>query len=589
MTTTESSKEKAAGEASAPSNFIRHMIEEDLASGRHGGRVHTRFPPEPNGYLHIGHAKSICLNFGLAEQYGGYCNLRFDDTNPEKENQAYIDAIKADIEWLGFQWHGPVRYSSDYFETLYSLAQELIRKELAYVCSLTPDEAREYRGTLTEPGRDSPYRERPVEENLDLLARMRAGEFDNGAHSLRLKIDMAAANINMRDPVIYRIRKLAHHQTGEAWAIYPTYDYAHCVSDAIEHITHSLCTLEFEDHRPLYDWILEHLGHESLYRACREAGNIEGGSDQYVLPKQTEFARLNLNYTVMSKRRLSLLVEEGHVDGWDDPRMPTLSALRRRGYTPAAIRQFIESVGVSRSDSIVDVGMLEHAIREDLDRNAPRAMCVLRPLKVTLTNFPAEREEVLEMSRHPKRDDMGTRQVPLSETVYIDRNDFTEDPPPKYKRLSPGAEVRLRGAYVIRCDEVIRDDSGEVVELRCSCDFDTLGQKPEGRKVKGVIHWVPAARAIRARVRIYDRLFERENPADREVDDFRESLNPESLTVMEDCLVEPSLADAGPEDRFQFEREGYFCVDRFDTVEQGLVFNRTVSLRDTWAKIAARS
>lgn len=581
-----SSSEHDAGHG--PSNFIRHMIEEDLASGRHGGRVQTRFPPEPNGYLHIGHAKSICLNFGLAEQYGGQCTLRFDDTNPEKEDQAYIDAIMEDIRWLGFRWQGDVRYTSNYFDALYGFALQLIRQGDAYVCSLSPDEAREHRGTLTEPGRNSPYRERKVEENLDLFERMRRGEFPDGTHSLRLKIDMASPNINMRDPVIYRIRRVPHHQTGDKWFVYPMYDYAHGISDAIEHVTHSLCTLEFEDHRPLYDWILEKLGVEALHAAAREAGNAEGGAERYVLPKQTEFARLNLNYTVMSKRKLRELVEEGDVSGWDDPRMPTLSALRRRGYTPASIRQFIERVGVSRSASVVDVGMLEHAVREDLDRNAPRAMCVLRPLKVVLSNYPDGQTDALQLPRHPKDESMGQREVPFEKTLYIDRSDFEEVPPPKYKRLSPDKEVRLRGAYVIRCDEVIRDDSGEIVELRCHCDLDTLGRNPEGRKVKGVIHWVPASTAVPATVRLYDRLFEQENPADRNLGDFRDSLNPDSLQVLEDCLVEPSLKGIGPGEHFQFEREGYFCTDSRDSTSDRPVFNRTVSLRDSWAKVSGQ-
>lgn len=574
--------------AHKPSNFIRHMIDQDLESGRHGGRVQTRFPPEPNGFLHIGHAKSICLNFGLAERYDGQCNLRFDDTNPEKESQEYIDAIIEDIRWLGFQWHGDVRYTSSYFEALHGFALELIGKGKAYVCSLSPEEAREYRGTLTEPGRNSPYRERSIEENLDLFRRMSDGAFADGTHSLRLKIDMASPNINMRDPVIYRIRRLAHHQTGDRWSVYPMYDYAHGLSDAIEHVTHSLCTLEFEDHRPLYDWILENIDHGSLHRACVEAGNTESGPEDYVLPRQTEFASLNLNYTVMSKRKLRQLVEDGDVSGWDDPRMPTLSGLRRRGYTPASIRRFIDSVGVSRSASIVDVGMLEHAVREDLDHNAPRAMCVLRPLKVTLGNYPQSQQETLKLPRHPKLEDMGEREIPFGRELYIDRSDFEEVPPPKYKRLSPGGEVRLRGAYVIRCDEVVKNDAGEVVELICSCDMDTLGKNPEGRKVKGVIHWVPASAAVPAEVRIYDRLFSEENPDDRSSGGFKACLNPESLQVLTGCLVEPSLASVAAGERFQFEREGYFCVDRHDSEPGRLVFNRTVSLRDSWAKVAGQ-
>ena len=570
----------------APSHFIRHMIDQDIASGKHEGRVQTRFPPEPNGFLHIGHAKSICLNFGLAEQYAAQplatCNMRFDDTNPEKESQEYIDAITADVRWLGFQWDGDVRYTSDYFEQLYEFALQLIRNGKAYVCSLTPEQAREYRGTLTEPGRDSPWRNRPVDESLDLFQRMQAGEFADGAHSLRARIDMSSPNINMRDPVIYRIRKVSHHQSGERWNVYPMYDYAHCISDALEHITHSLCTLEFEDHRPLYDWILHALEPESLRAACEALGNFRNAS-HYVLPQQTEFARLNINYTVMSKRKLKELVDLDMVAGWDDPRMPTLSGLRRRGYTPASIRRFCEMIGMSRSDSIVDVGMLEHSIREDLDENAPRAMCVLRPLKVTLTNYPADRTEILSLPRHPKTD-MGERQIPFGHQLYIDRTDFEEVPPPGFKRLVAGKEVRLRGSYVIRCDEVIKDETGEIIELRCSADLDTLGKNPEGRKVKGVIHWVPAATAVPAEVRIYDRLFTNENPDDKALGDFKNCLNPDSLQVLQGCLVEPSLADATPEDRFQFEREGYFCVDRNDSQPGRLVFNRTVSLRDSWSK-----
>lgn len=567
----------------APSNFIRHMIDQDLASGKHGGRVQTRFPPEPNGFLHIGHAKSICLNFGLAEQYNGLCNLRFDDTNPEKESQEFINAIQADVNWLGFQWNGNVRYTSAYFQQLFDFALELIRSGKAYVCSLTPEQAREYRGTLTEPGRNSPYRDRSVEENLDLFMRMQAGEFADGQHSLRAKIDMASPNINMRDPVIYRIRKVHHHQTGDTWKVYPMYDYAHCISDALEHITHSLCTLEFEDHRPLYDWILQNLPLESLKAATAVLGNIDPSATNYVLPQQTEFARLNINYNVMSKRKLKELVELALVNGWDDPRMPTLSGLRRRGYTPASIRKFCEIIGMSRSDSIVDVAMLEHCIREDLDENAARAMCVLHPLKVTITNFSSDVAQVLQLPKHPKKD-MGYREIPFEDTLYIDHTDFEEVPPPGYKRLSLGQEVRLRGAYVIRCDEVVRDENGEVAELRCSMDHNTLGKNPEGRKVKGVIHWVPANSAVRAEVRIYDRLFSHANPDDKALGDFKHSLNPDSLQILRDCLVEPALAQAKPEESFQFEREGYFCADRFDSRADALVFNRTVSLRDSWAK-----
>lgn len=576
-------------QSKGPSHFIRHLVDQDLAAGKHGDRVQTRFPPEPNGFLHIGHAKSICLNFGLARSYqqagyDGACNLRFDDTNPEKESQEYIDAIREDIRWLGFSWQGDVRYTSSYFQHLYDFAVELIRLGKAYVCSLTPEQAREYRGTLTEPGRESPFRTRSIDDNLDLFSRMQAGEFADGTHSLRAKIDMASPNINMRDPVIYRIRSINHHQTGETWKVYPMYDYAHCISDALEHVTHSLCTLEFEDHRPLYDWILQALPVESLNAACIALGNKTPDA-AYVLPQQTEFARLNINYTVMSKRKLKELVELGLVSGWDDPRMPTLSGLRRRGFTPHSIRNFCDMIGMSRSESIVDVGMLEHSIREDLDANAPRAMCVLRPLKVTLTNYPADKVENLQLPRHPKKD-IGHRELPFAAELFIDRSDFEEVPPPGFKRLTTGSEVRLRGAYVIRCDEVIKDDAGEVVALRCSYDDQTLGQNPVGRKVKGVIHWVPAAAAVPAEVRIYDRLFLNANPDDKALGDFKSSLNPDSLQVLTGCLAEPSLASAAAEESFQFEREGYFCVDRIDSAPGKLVVNRTVSLRDSWAKIS---
>jgi len=586
MTDSRSQADSASPEHKAPSHFIRHMIEQHLAGGKHDGRLQTRFPPEPNGFLHIGHAKSICLNFGLAQQYRDHyraaCNMRFDDTNPEKESQEFIDAITADVNWLGFQWQGEIRYTSTYFPYLYEFALQLIRNAKAYVCSLTPEHAREYRGSLTEPGRNSPDRDRAVEENLDLFQRMQAGEFADGQYSLRAKIDMASPNINMRDPVIYRIRKMAHHQTGSTWNVYPMYDYAHCISDALEHVTHSLCTLEFEDQRPLYDWILHNLERSTLQQACTELGNM-GGTSQYVLPEQTEFARLNINYTVMSKRKLKELVELQQVSGWDDPRMPTLSGLRRRGYTPAAIRHFCDIIGMSRSESIVDVGMLEHCIREDLDENAERAMCVLRPLKVTLSNYPADQQELLQLPRHPKRD-LGFRELPFGRELYIDRSDFEQVPPPGFKRLIAGGEVRLRGAYVIRCDEVITDATGQVTQLLCSVDLDTLGKNPEGRKVKGVIHWVPAHAALPAEVRIYDRLFNNANPDDKAQGDFKNCLNPDSLQILTECLVEPSLADARPETAFQFEREGYFCADRYDCTDGRLVFNLTVGLRDSWGK-----
>ena len=549
---------------SAP-NFIRNQILDEIEAGRND-KIVTRFPPEPNGYLHVGHAKSICLNFGLAEQFGGVCHLRFDDTNPAKEEQAYIDAIQEDVRWLGFEWAGDVRYASDYFDQLYAWAQHLVREGKAYVDDLSPDEIREYRGTLTEPGRNSPWRERSVEENLDLLERMRAGEFNEGERVLRAKIDMASPNINLRDPILYRIRHAHHHQTGDTWKIYPSYDFTHGQSDAIEGITHSVCTLEFEDHRPLYEWFLD-----NLPVPCK--------------PRQIEFARLNLNYTITSKRKLKLLVDEGIVDDWDDPRMPTLSGMRRRGYTPASIRKFCEMIGVTRADGgLVDIAMLYHAVRSDLEDNAPRAMCVLKPLKVVLTNVPEGHEEVYEVPGHPAREDMAVRQVPFSRTLYIDQDDFMEEPPKKFFRLAPGKEVRLRNSYVIRCDEVVKDDAGNIIELRCSVDFDTLGKNPEGRKVKGVIHWVSAAHAVPVEVRLYDNLFQVEQP-DRDKDaDFLEHLNPDSLEVCH-AFAEPSLVRAEPESRFQFERVGYFCADRHACRDGNLVFNRTVGLKDGWARV----
>ncbi|WP_218315017.1 glutamine--tRNA ligase/YqeY domain fusion protein [Halomonas sp. 18071143] len=546
-------------------NFIRNQVRDEIAGGQ-VTKIVTRFPPEPNGFLHIGHAKSICLNFGLAEQLGGECHLRFDDTNPAKEEQAYIDAIKEDVSWLGFEWAGPVRFASDYFEQLYAWAQHLIREGKAYVDDLSPDEIREYRGTLTESGKPSPYRERSVEENLDLLERMRHGEFAEGEKVLRAKIDMASPNINLRDPILYRIRHAHHHQTGDAWKIYPSYDFTHGQSDAIEGITHSICTLEFEDHRPLYEWFLNNLPVPAK-------------------PRQIEFARLNLDYTLTSKRKLKLLVDEQIVDGWDDPRMPTISGMRRRGYTPASIRKFCEMIGVTRSDGgLVDIAMLTHAIRSDLEDNAPRAMCVLKPLKVVLTNVPEGHEEVYEVPGHPARDDMPMRKVPFGRELYIDQDDFMEDAPKKFFRLAPGKEVRLRNSYVIRCDEVVKNDAGEIQELHCSVDFDTLGKNPEGRKVKGVIHWVSATHGVPMEVRLYDNLFMVEQP-DRDKDvDFLEHLNPESLVTCQ-AIGEPSLASAAPEDRFQFERMGYFCADRHASSAEHLVFNRTVGLKDSWAKI----
>ena len=549
-------------DATPPSHFLRQIVQADLDSGKHSSIV-TRFPPEPNGYLHIGHAKSICLNFGLAKEFGGVCNLRFDDTNPAKEEQEYIDAIKADVEWLGFEWGGDVRYASDYFDQLHAWAIELIKAGKAYVCELTPEQAREYRGTLTEPGKNSPFRERSVDENLDQFQRMTAGEFADGAKVLRAKIDMAAPNMNLRDPIIYRIRHAHHHQTGDKWCVYPSYDFTHGQSDALEGITHSICTLEFEDHRPLYEWFLDQLPVPAH-------------------PRQYEFDRLNLNYTVTSKRKLKQLVDEKHVDGWDDPRMSTLSAFRRRGYTPAAIREFCERIGVTRSDGVVDMGVLEFCIRDDLDANAPRAMCVLKPLKVTITNYPEGQTEELRLPRHPKQD-IGERVLPFEREIYIDREDYMIDPPKGYKRLVPGGEVRLRGSYVIRADEAITDADGNIVELLCSYDPDTLGKNPEGRKVKGVIHWVPASSSIECEVRLYDRLFNAANPdKGEEGTTFLDNINPDSLQVLSGCRAEPSLAEATLDDRFQFEREGYFCVDSRDSKAGAMVFNRTVTLRDSW-------
>lgn len=546
-------------------NFIRNQVRDEIEGGQ-VTKIVTRFPPEPNGFLHIGHAKSICLNFGLAEQMGGECHLRFDDTNPAKEEQAYIDAIKEDVSWLGFEWSGPLRFASDYFDQLYAWAQHLIREGKAYVDDLSPDEIREYRGTLTAPGKASPYRERSVDENLDLLERMRKGEFGESEKVLRAKIDMASPNINLRDPILYRIRHASHHQTGDKWKIYPSYDFTHGQSDAIEGITHSICTLEFEDHRPLYEWFLNNLPVPAK-------------------PRQIEFARLNLDYTLTSKRKLKLLVDEKIVAGWDDPRMPTISGMRRRGYTPASIRKFCEMIGVTRADGgLVDIAMLTHAIRSDLEDNAPRAMCVLNPLKVVLTNVPEDHQEIYEVPGHPAREDMTMRKVPFTRELYIDQEDFMEEAPKKFFRLAPGKEVRLRNSYVIRCDEVIKDAAGEISELHCSVDFDTLGKNPEGRKVKGVIHWVSATHGVPMEVRLYDNLFTVEQP-DRDKDaDFLEHLNPESLTVYQ-AIGEPSLAEALPESRFQFERVGYFCADRHDSTPEHLVFNRTVGLKDSWAKI----
>jgi glutaminyl-tRNA synthetase len=557
----------------APVDFIRTIIEEDVAAGKHRGRVATRFPPEPNGYLHIGHAKSICLNFGVAVENGGTCNLRFDDTNPTKEDVEYVDAIKDDVRWLGCQWHAEL-YASDYFERLYQFAVQLIKAGKAYVDSLNADEIRKYRGTLTEPGKNSPYRDRTVEANLDLFARMRAGEFPDGTHVLRAKIDMASPNFNMRDPTLYRIRHAHHHRTGDSWCIYPMYDYAHPLSDAIESITHSLCTLEFEDHRPLYDWLVNSV-------------DVQPGGDK---PQQIEFARLNLNYTVMSKRKLLQLVQQGLVSGWDDPRMPTISGLRRRGYTPESIRDFCARIGVAKKENVIDVAQLEHSIREDLNRRAPRVMGVLRPLKVVLTNYPEGQVEHVDVINNPEDESAGTRKVPFARELYIEREDFMEDPPKKFFRLSPGKEVRLRCAYFITCHEVIKDERGEIAELRCTYDPATRGgDSPDGRKVKATLHWVSAAHALRAEVRLYDRLFSVEDPeSSSEGKTFIDFLNPNSLEVLRGALVEPSLASAAPGLRLQFERLGYFAVDP-DSRAGALVFNRIVSLRDAWAKISQKS
>ena len=555
------------GSAATAVDFIRTIVDHDLAAGTHHGRVATRFPPEPNGYLHIGHAKSICLNFGIAEERGGTCNLRFDDTNPAKEDVEYVDAIKEDVVWLGFRWSSEF-YASDYFEQLYQFAVELIRQGKAYVDSLTADEIRAHRGTLTEPGRNSPYRDRSASENLDLFARMRADEFSDGAHVLRAKIDMASPNFNMRDPTLYRIRHATHHRTGDAWCIYPMYDFAHPLSDAIETITHSICTLEFEDHRPLYDWLVNNL--------------IEGDK-----PRQYEFARLNLNFTVMSKRKLLQLVQQGHVTGWNDPRMPTISGLRRRGYTPESIRGFCARIGVAKKENVIDMAQLEHSVREDLNVRAPRVMTVLRPLKVILTNYPEGQVEHVEVINNPEDASAGTRKVPFSRELYIERDDFMENPPKKFFRLSPGNEIRLRCAYFIRCTEVVRSDRGEIVELRCTYDPATSGgNSPDGRKVKATMHWVSASHAVPVEVRLYDRLFSVEDPenaADGKT--FLDYLNPHSLDVLTNAQAEPSLASAAPGTRVQFERLGYFCVDT-DSRPGALVFNRTVSLRDAWAKIA---
>ena len=547
-----------------PLHFIQQIIRKDLEQGLHK-KIVTRFPPEPNGYLHIGHAKSICLNFGVAEEFGGVCNLRFDDTNPEKENEEFVNSIMEDVKWLGFQWDGKVKYTSDYFDQLHDWAIHLIRNGLAFVCDLSAEQMREYRGTLVEPGKNSPYRDRSVEENLNLFERMRAGEFDEGACSLRAKIDMSSPNINLRDPIIYRIKKAHHHQTGDKWCIYPSYDFAHGQSDAIEGITHSICTLEFEDHKPLYDWFIQNLPVPAT-------------------PRQYEFARLNINYAVTSKRKLKQLVDEGYVDGWNDPRMPTIAGMRRRGYTPASLRNFCERIGVTRSDGVVDVGMLEFCVRDDLDKNAPRAMCVLRPLKVSLTNYPADKVETLTVHNHPGREDLGDRTIPFSPTLFIEQEDFREEANKKYKRLVLGKRVRLRGAYVIEADEAIKDEAGKIIEIRARIIEGTLGKDPEdGVKPKGVIHWVSATQNLDCEVRLYDRLFSDEAP-DAGGKNFLDAVNPKNLEILEGCKAEVSLGKAVVGNNFQFERQGYFCLDsRYSTAEKP-VFNRTISLKDSFSK-----
>ncbi len=554
-------------ERTAPTDFIRNIINKDIKNNKYDGRVHTRFPPEPNGYLHIGHAKSICLNFGIAAQYRGLCNVRFDDTNPTKEEEEYVKAILEDIRWLGFDWEDRLYYASEYFDQMYDYAVQLILDGKAYVDDLSADEMREYRGTLVRPGQESPHRNRSVEENLDLFERMRAGEFQDGSRLLRAKINMASPNLNMRDPAMYRIMHAEHHRTGNKWCIYPMYDWAHGLEDSIERITHSICTLEFEDHRPVYDWFLDQLG---VYH-----------------PQQIEFARLDLTYTVMSKRKLLQLVEQRHVTGWDDPRMPTISGLRRRGYTPEAIRYFCELVGVAKTDSVIDIALLEHCIRDDLNRRAPRVMCVLRPLRVIIDNYPEGQTEVLDAVNNPEDAEMGTRKVPFSRVLYIEREDFREDPPGKFFRLAPGREVRLRYAYLITCTGTVKDErTGEVIELHCTCDLASRGgNPPDGRKVKGTIHWVSAAHTLEAEVRLYDRLFNVENPGDvTSGGHFEDVLNPHSLETLTG-YIEPSVSGAAPGTRYQFERLGYFCVDLKDSSPDRLVLNRTISLRDSWAKI----
>jgi len=549
-----------------PTNFIRNIIDQDLASGKRSS-VQTRFPPEPNGFLHIGHAKAICINFGIAEDYDGKCNLRFDDTNPVNEETVYAEAIAKDIQWLGFEWAGEIRHSADYFDKLYGFAEELINKSMAYVCELNIDEMRVYRGTLTEPGKNSPYRERSIADNLELFQKMKAGDYSDGTLALRAKIDMSSPNINMRDPVIYRIKKAQHIRSGDKWCIYPTYDFTHGISDAIEGVTHSLCTLEFEDHRPLYDWFLDNISIE-----CH--------------PQQIEFSRLNLEHTITSKRKLNKLVTEGIVDGWDDPRMPTISGMRRRGYPPAAIRDFVNRTGVTKKVHTVEMGLLENSVRENLGENAPRTMAVLKPLKVTIINYPENEVEEIQAPRHPQKEEMGTRSIFFSKTLFIDQADFRESANKKYKRLVLGKAVRLRNAYVITCEEIIRDDQDEIIELKCRYDENTLGKNPEGYKAKGVIHWVSESHSKLATIRLYDRLFNVTNPAAQ--DDFLTVINSDCLETIADARVELSLTNAKSEEVFQFEREGYFCADRYDHSSNNLVFNRTVTLRDSWAKIEAK-
>ena len=564
-------KDPADTPGTAPGkDFIRNIVSDDLATGKYDGRVATRFPPEPNGYLHIGHAKSACLNFGIAAENGGFCNLRFDDTNPTKEEMEYVESIQEDLRWLGFEWGDRARYSSDYFDQLYEYALQLIKADKAYVCDLSQEEIRQYRGTLTEPGRDSPYRDRTIEENMELFESMRSGAFDEGSRVLRAKIDMASGNLNLRDPVIYRIMKVPHHRTGDKWCIYPTYDFAHGQSDSIEGVTHSICTMEFEDHRPLYDWLLDEL---DVYH-----------------PQQIEFARLNVSHTMMSKRKLLELVEQGYVTGWDDPRMPTLSAMRRRGYTPESIRTFCERIGVAKRQNTVEIAMLEHCVREDLNKKAFRVMAVLDPLRVVIENYPEGQVEELEATNNPEDPSMGSRTVPFTRELYIERDDFREDPPPKYFRLAPGREVRLRYGYFIRCVDVIKDDDGEVVELRCTYDPETRGgHAPDGRKVRGTIHWVSVGRSIPAEVRLYDHLFTIERPDDAsDGSDYRSNINPDSLEILTACRVEAGLSAARPGTPYQFERRGYFCVDSVDSSPDSLVFNRTVSLRDSWSRAQRR-